>query len=105
MEKIEFFRPRYIEQDGSMSVGFWMCENKKVDDGYFYRAADVDALLSDVRRLVEAARRSYESMYAINERTHPMDFSKKLIQLHNLLTSADELEKAIAAVERHLLKE
>ena len=81
------------------------CENCRE----YYPAADVDAerasMLAAVRRIVDAARRSYESMYAMNERTHPMDFSKKLIQMHNLLTSADELENAIAAVERHLLKE
>ena len=84
MEKIEFFRPRYIEQDGSMSVGFWMCENKKVDDGYFYRAADVDALLAVARALVEATME-----------WHSVD------DCHAEGRSDCRLCKAIAAVERH----
>ena len=100
MEKIEFFRPRYIEQDGSMSVGFWMCENKKVDDGYFYRASDVDALLADVRRLVEAGKIRIDKW-------HNDTCSKVLIggnESYMCDCGHEELKQAIAAIERHLEK-
>jgi len=50
-----------------------------------YRAADVDALLADVRRLVEAAKTA---------RTFLRSFGQ-----HKL---ADRVDQTIAAVERHL---
>ncbi len=54
----------------------------------FYRAADVDALLADVRRLIEAAKTA--RTFLINR---------------NLVTIAYRVDMQIAAVERHLLKE
>ena len=60
-------------------------------DDMFYRASDVDALFDDVRRLVEAARKIY----------HDATWSK--IKPPGWMY--EELKEAIAAVERHLLKE
>ena len=51
----------------------------------YYRAADVDALLADVRRLMEAAKTA--RTFLINR---------------NLVTIAYRVDMQIAAVERHL---
>jgi len=56
--------------------------------GDFYNATDVDALLADVRRLIEAAKTA--RTFLINR---------------NLVTIAYRVDMQIAAVERHLLKE
>lgn len=76
-----------------------MCENKKVDDGYFYRAADVDALLQAVRALVEAGNQAVTAMSAMNERSEALSLMEKFARLHFLLESSDKLKQAIAAVE------
>ena len=53
--------------------------------GDFYNATDVDALLADVRRLIEAAKTA--RTFLINR---------------NLVTIAYRVDMQIAAVERHL---
>lgn len=58
----------------------------------FYRAADVDALLADVRRLVEAGK------YRDNIDNTCRDG-------WDIFRAKVDLKEAIAAVERHLLKE
>ena len=75
MEKIEF-------------RGMWV-------RGDFYNAADVDAMLADVRRLVEAGKKL---LYKYCEEVEiEKDFSGD-----GCKCCACEVSRAIAAVERHL---
>ena len=64
----------------------------------YYRAADVDALLADVRRLVEAGKIRIDKW-------HNDTCSKVLIggnESYMCDCGHEELKQAVAAVERHL---
>ena len=75
------------EAEGGTKIVNYFCPQCRtgkylVSVGNYYRAADVDALFADVRRLVGAARR----VIKISDRKHD---------------AWDDAKQAIAAVERH----
>lgn len=75
--------------------------NKKVDD--YYRASEVDALLSDVRALVTIAKTVDPVLDMLNSaRTDARTATEILMTWQNVFLVVSNLEKAIAAVEARL---
>ena len=54
MGKVRFYRPRIVEEDGSISTGFWMSHDA-ISDGDYWPDADYRALERKLAALVEAA--------------------------------------------------
>lgn len=62
----------------------------------YYRAADVDVLLADVRRLVEAAE-----MLIAPVPLEYISFNNRISDIELTRKRVEALQRAIAAVERH----